>query len=213
MMSKKAWSPGRTSRSVKFWAGGLAAVGAGGHVGGARVGQDRLDLGRGRFERARVRGHGAAEADEAGERVLGREPRRVEPVVAGRRAEVPHPGLAVAGQETPARELVPGPLADDRARDVPDVVLVEDQQRAEPGAGQGLANAAQAVPVQAAEVHALLEVHLRVARRLEGPVPRVSRVDGLGRHTARLRGVAPLPPWGFPRQTFFGPRVLLPIPG
>src|SRR5205814_368312 len=46
-----------------------------------------------------LRRHGATEADEAGERVLGREPRRVEPVVAGRRAEVPHPGLAGAGEQ------------------------------------------------------------------------------------------------------------------
>src|SRR2546426_1873806 len=96
----------------------------------------------------------------------------------------------------------------DRARDVPDVVLVEDQQRPEPGAGQGLANAAQAVPVQAAEVHALLEVHLRVARRLEGPVPRVSRVDGLGRHAARLGRVSLLRHWNSPEHAFCGRRLL-----
>src|SRR5207245_9372182 len=126
-------------------------VDAGWPARAALVGHERPELAGGRVEQARLRGHGAAEADEAGERVLGREPRRVEPVVAGRRAEVPHPGPAVAGQDTPARELVPGPLADDRARDIPDVVLVEDQQRAEPGADQGLADPAQAVPGQAAE--------------------------------------------------------------
>ena len=96
-------------------------------------------------------------------------------------AEVPHPGLAVAGQQAPARELVARPLADDRAREIADVVLVEDEHGAEPGGGQRLAGAAETVGVQAAEVHALLEVHLHVAGRLQRPIPAVARVHVVGR--------------------------------
>src|SRR5437867_5461944 len=188
--------------------GRLDNVDAEGHVDDALLAEDRLDLARGLGEQARLRRDGAAQADEAGERVLGREPRRVEPVVAGRRPEIPHPGLAVAGQEAPARELIPGPLADDRARDVADIVLVEDEQRAKAGAGQGLANPAQPVGVQAAEVHALLEVHLHVAGRLEGAVPRVSRVDGVRRHTARLGGSLLPAHCDSPEQAFSGRPLL-----
>ena len=55
------------------------------------------------------------------------QPRRVQPVVLGRRAEVPQHRVALARQQHAARALVAGPLADVRARDVADVVLVEQQ--------------------------------------------------------------------------------------
>ena len=121
------------------------------------------------------------------------ESRRVEPVVAGGGAEVPHPRLAVAGQQAPARELVARPFADDGAREIADVVLVEDEDGAQPRARQRLAGAAQPVGVQAAEIDALLEVHLHVAGSLERPVPAVARVHVLGRHGpghgSGLRGI------------------------
>ena len=108
------------------------------------------------------------------------QPRRVEPVVLRRRAEVPDVRVAVAGEQRVARELVARPLADDGARGVADVVLVEAEQRAEPRARQRRARAREPVVVQAAEVDALLEIDLRVARRLQRPVPPVMRVDVVG---------------------------------
>src|SRR5436853_1624014 len=98
--------------------------------------------------------------------------------MAGRRAEVPHPGLPVAGEERPARQLVACPFADHGARDVADVVLVEEEQAPQTRAAQRLAHAAEAVGVEAPEVHALLEVDLHVAGGLERPVPAMARVDG-----------------------------------
>src|SRR5262244_4068632 len=106
----------------------------------------------------------------------------------GRRAEAPHPGLPVAGEQAPADQLVAGPLADDGAGDVADVVLVEHEERAEAGASERLAGAPQAVGVQAPEVDALLEVHLHAAGRLDGPVPAMLGVDGIGRDGAGLDG-------------------------
>src|SRR5499433_2321894 len=94
----------------------------------------------------------------------------------GRRAEAPHPGLPVAGEQAPARQLVARPLADDGAGDVADVVLVEDEERAQARARERLAHAAQAVRVQAPEVDALLEVDLHVAGSLERPIPSMARV-------------------------------------
>src|SRR2546426_235267 len=60
----------------------------------------------------------------------------------------------------------------------------------------------------AAEVHALLEVHLHVAGRLEGAVPRVSRVDGVRRHTARLGGSLLPGHCDSPEQAFSGRPLL-----
>ena len=123
----------------------------------------------------------------AGQALVGGQPRRIEPVVARGRAEIPHPRLAVAGQEAPARELVARPLADDRARDVADVVLVEHEQRAQARFRERLARARETIVVQAAEIDALLEIHLHVAGRLQRPVPAVA---GIGRIVKNVRRAA-----------------------
>src|SRR4051812_14368044 len=60
-----------------------------------------------------------------------RQPRRIQLVVLRRRAEVPEHGVALARQQHAARALVARPLADVRARDVADVVLIEQQHRAQ----------------------------------------------------------------------------------
>ena len=57
----------------------------------------------------------------------GAQPRAVQPVVLGGRAEVPDVRLAAAGQQRVAGHLVARPLADVGARDVADVVEVEQQ--------------------------------------------------------------------------------------
>src|SRR5207244_13495271 len=91
-------------------------------------------------------------------------------------------------QQAPARELVARPLADDGPGQITDVVLVEHEHGAEPGFRERLARAAEAIRVQALEVHALLEVHLRVAGRLERTIPAVSRIDVLGADGSGERG-------------------------
>src|SRR6185295_18858325 len=144
--------------------------------------EDVADLLGRLLEEPGLRRHGAAHADHARQRLLRGDLRRIETMVPRRGAEVPHPGLAVAGEQAPARELVARPLADDRPREVADIVLIEDEDGAQPRAGQRLAGAAQTIGVQAAEVDALLEVHLHVAGGLERPVPAVARVHVLGRH-------------------------------
>ena len=119
----------------------------------------------------------AAQPEQSGAAVVVVQPRRVQPVVLRRRAEVPDVRIAVAGEQRIARQLVARPLADHGARGVADVVLVEAQQRAEPRLRERGARAREAVVVQPAEIDALLEVDLRVAGRLQRPVPAVMRID------------------------------------
>ena len=101
------------------------------HVADALGVEQRLDLARRIAEQRDVGADGAAQAEQAGAAVVVVQPRRVQPVVLRRRAEVPDVGIAVAGEQRVARQLVARPLADHRARDVADVVLVEAQQRAQ----------------------------------------------------------------------------------
>ena len=84
-------------------------------------------------EEAGVRGHGAAQPDHPGMDVLRPQPRAVQAMVLGGRAEVPDVRIAAAGQERVAGHLVARPLADVGARDVADVVEVEEQDGAEVG--------------------------------------------------------------------------------
>ena len=79
-------------------------------------------------EQAGVRCHGAAQPDHPGMDVLLAQPRAVEPVVLGGGAEVPDVGFAAPRQERVAGHLVAGPLADVGARDVADVVEIEQEQ-------------------------------------------------------------------------------------
>jgi hypothetical protein len=65
-------------------------------------------------------------------------------------------------------------------------VLVEAEQRAEAGARERGARAREPVVVQPAEVDSLLEVDLRVSRRLQRPVPAVVRIDVVGPNELRL---------------------------
>ena len=79
-------------------------------------------------------------------------------------------GSAPRGEQREARVLVPRPLADVRARDVADVVRVEEQQRPEVGRLERRLRAVEAVPAQPREVDALLPVHRpRRVGRADGP--------------------------------------------
>ena len=106
----------------------------------------------------------AAQAEQPRAAVIVMQPGRVQAVMLRGRAEVPDVGVAVAGEQRIARQLVARPFADDGAGGVADVVLVEAQQRAEARVRQRGARAREAVIVQAAEVDAFLEVDLRCDR-------------------------------------------------
>ena len=108
------------------------------------------------------------------------QPGRVQLVVPGGRAEIPDVGVAVPGQQRIARELVARPFADHGAGGVADVVLVEGQQRTQPGIGQRRARAREAVVVQPAEIDALLEIDLGMPRRADRPIPLEMRIDVVG---------------------------------
>ena len=93
--------------------------------------EDVADLARRSTEQAGVRGDRAAQTDHPGVDVLRAQPRAVQPMVLRRRPEVPDVRLAAAGQQRVAGHLVAGPLPDVCARDVPDVVEVEEQDSPE----------------------------------------------------------------------------------
>ena len=80
---------------------------------------------------ARLLRHRAAHARDPGAPARLRQPGGVELVVLGGGAEVPEHRVALARQQNAAGALVARPLADVRARDVADVVLVEQQHGAE----------------------------------------------------------------------------------
>src|SRR5512134_2451230 len=102
------------------------------------------------------------------------------------RAEIPDIRIAVARDQRVAQQLVARPLADDRARRVTNIVLVEGQQRAESATRERLAHARESVVVQPAEIDALLEVDLRVTGRLQRALPLVMRVDVVALNLLRL---------------------------
>ncbi len=122
----------------------------------------------------------------AGLAVLRREPRRVELVMDGGRAEIPQDRLAGAGEQRPAAELVALPLADLGRGDVADVVDVEHEQRAEVGFLQRLLDACEPIAVQPPIVDALLEIDPHGAERRQRAAPVVARIDILGAELQRL---------------------------
>src|SRR4051812_12807675 len=93
--------------------------------------------------------------------------------MAGGGAEVPENRVGTAQEQCEARVLVPGPFADVRARDVADVVRVEEQQRAESRGLERRLRPVEAVLTQAGEVDPLLPVDRpRGVGRADGPVSR-----------------------------------------
>ena len=136
-----------------------------------------------RPEQAGVRGDGAAQPDHPGMDVLLAQPRAVEPVVLGRRPEVPDVRIAAARQQRVARHLVARPLADVGARDVADVVEVEQQDGAEVRGGQRVACPRRAVGRAAARRSSALPSRRsssrarRVGRHRRSPVLIARRVE------------------------------------
>src|SRR5690349_22811995 len=98
-------------------------------------------------------------------------------MVPGSRAEVPDPGITCSGQQAISDQLVTGPLANDGARNVSDIVLIETQHRTETGFRQRLAGAREAISMQALEIDTFFKIHLSGSRCLQRPVPAVSRLE------------------------------------
>src|SRR5205823_8394516 len=125
------------------------------------------------LEQSDFRANGAAHSGITGKHMILVKPRTVDPVMTRGRAKIPNPGIAVSSQKTVPDQLVTSPFADDGARDIPDIVLIEAQHRAEARSSQRLPRAREPVTVKAAEVDAFFEVDLRRARGLKRPVPLV----------------------------------------
>ena len=96
-----------------------------------RSASSRVDASGERIGHAGLARHRPAHRGDAGLPARLGEPRRVELVMLRRRAEVPEHRIALAREQHAARALVARPFPDVRARDVADVVLVEEQHRAE----------------------------------------------------------------------------------
>src|SRR6478752_10591177 len=104
------------------------------------------------------------------------------------RAEVPQDRVATACQQHPARKLVAGPFADLGRRDVTNVVVIEQQQRAEIGSLERGLRAAKAIAMHAAVVHTLLEIDAHGAEYRQVPSPVVTGVNVFGGDLHRLAG-------------------------
>jgi hypothetical protein len=107
----------------------------------------------------RLDGHRSAHRRHSGTEVLRRQPGGEKLVVAGGGAEVPEDRIAAARQQREAGVLVSRPLPDVRARDVADVVRVEEEQRAELGRCERGFGSRKPILAQTREVDALLPVH------------------------------------------------------
>jgi hypothetical protein len=103
---------------------------------GAALAQLVGDLGGHRVGDAGLVRHRAAHARDAGAPARLGQPRGVQLVMARSRAEIPEDRVGVAAQQREAGVLVPGPLADVGARDVADVVRIEEEQGAEVRLGE-----------------------------------------------------------------------------
>ena len=147
------------------------------HVGHAFLVEDGFDFLCRLLEQSDVGTDCAAHAGVAGTDMILVQPGAVDPVMACGGAEVPDPGLAVTGEQAIPDQLVASPLADDGARDVANVVLVEAQHRAESGIAERLSRARKAIAMQALEIDALFKVDLRDAGRLKRTVPAMRRVE------------------------------------
>ena len=147
------------------------------HVDGALGAEDLADLAGGPTEQAGIRCDGAAQPDHPGVDVLRAQPRAVEAMVLRGRAEVPDVRVTAPRQEGVAGHLVARPLADVGARDVADVVEVEQQDGAEVGGVERRRAPAEPIGSQAIDVPALLPVDVHRAGRSEGSRHRVPRAD------------------------------------
>ena len=113
------------------------------HIGDARLPDQGGNLVGMPLHQSEGRRDGAAQAEQARLTVFRLEPRSVEPVVHGGRAEVPQDRIgAAASEQRPAADLVALPFADLGGGEIADVVDVHHQQCAEIGLLERLARSA-----------------------------------------------------------------------
>ncbi len=147
--------------------GRLDDVDSHGQIGDAGLDEEGLDLADCGLHESRRRRDGTAHPEHSGMVVFGLQPRRVELVMAHGRAEVPELGFAAAGQERVPGHLVAQRTADPGLRGVPDVVEVEQEERAALAAFERLHRPIQAVRAKPVHVDAHFVVDVRVPWRLE----------------------------------------------
>ena len=135
-------------------------------AGESAIGELPVDAGGECVRHSRLARHRPADRGDARLPARFRQPRRVELVMLRRRAEIPENRISLAGEQRAARALVPCPFPDVRARHVADVVLVEEEHRAERGVPQRLPRLLQPIAAELGEVDSLLPVdgHRRAAR-------------------------------------------------
>ena len=117
-----------------------------------------LDLARDVFSATHLRRHGAAQERNSGARAFS-EPRTVELVMAGGRAEIPQDGLVILRKQGEAADLVLCPRADVRGRKIAHVVHVETEERAHLRFREKGLGARQALAAQPVEVDSLFPIH------------------------------------------------------
>ncbi len=134
-------------------------------IGEAAIRELSVDARGQRVRHPRLARHRAAHRGDAGLPARLWEPWRIEAVMLRRRPEVPQHRVALAGEQHTSRALVPSPFADVRARDVADVVLVEEQNGTEGGVAEGRSRLLQPLASKPCEVDSLLPVdrHRRAA--------------------------------------------------
>ena len=75
------------------------------------------------------------------------------------RAEIPDPWVAVTGEQGPPLEFVVGPGTNVRAREVPNVARLEDENSSELTVSERLATSRKSVVTESIEVDALLPIN------------------------------------------------------
>src|SRR6516225_660700 len=128
--------------------------------------QLELDLFRHIAGQSRARVGSAAQGGNAGTRAL-TEPWTINLMMARRRAEVPHDRLVVLRQKREAHELVHCPGADMRCSNIPNIVHVEAEERAQVRLFQRGLDTIKTIAPQPVDVHALFPIDAHEAESFE----------------------------------------------
>src|SRR5215471_2920198 len=111
-----------------------------------------------------------AQSRDTGTRAL-TEPWTINLMMARRRAEVPHDRLVVLRQKREAHELVHRPGADMRCSDIPNIVHVEAEERAQLGLFQRSLDAIKTIAPQPLDIHPLFPIDTHEAEGFQRHSP------------------------------------------
>jgi hypothetical protein len=129
------------------------------------------------FHQTEIWVNSTAQADESRAHVLRLKPRAIQFVMHSRRAEAPEDRLLAAHQQRPPRKLIALPLTDFGRSQVPDVVDVKDEQRAEFRSIKRFAGTPYPIVMKPPVIDALLEVHGHCTQRGQMPIPVEPRIN------------------------------------